>query len=79
MSVPLYRLLLQNSNLSPETQKVLIGLSDKLPVPGVDLLLGNDLCDGFVVEPIVSKVPGHSSSIPRYLKLIIKTVCLPAW
>ena len=54
MSVPLYRLLLQNRNLSPETQEVLIGLSDKLPIPGVDLLLGNNLCDGCVVEPIVS-------------------------
>ena len=62
MSVPLYRLLLQNRNLSPKSQEVLAGLSDKLPVPGVDLLLGNDLCDGCVVEPIVSKVPVESSS-----------------
>ena len=62
VSVPLYRLLLQTRNLYPKTQEVLIGLSYKLPVPGVDLLLDNNLCDGCVVEPIVSKVSVHSSS-----------------
>ena len=60
MSVPLYRVLLKSKHLKPEVQCVLIGVSDQLPVPGVDVLLGNDLALGVcTTEPLVCESPSQ--------------------
>ena len=58
MSVPSYRVLLKSKHLKPEVQCVLIGVSDQLPVHGVDVLLGNDLALGVcTTELLVCKSP----------------------
>ena len=63
MPIPLYKVALQSGLLSPNPQIVIIGVTEKLPVAGVEILIGNDLAGPRVVsEPILSSTPVCSAS-----------------
>ena len=78
MTVPLYTVVLKNRNLSPETQVIRVGVSSTLPINGVALLLGNDICEAASTspEPTVSQSPTDNSS-SEYLESKCSS-CLPA-
>jgi hypothetical protein len=75
MTIPLYKIVLKSGLLSPNVQKVVVGVTDSLPVDGVQVLMGNDLAGPRVrSEPVVSEYPVQSSSTDRleYME------CLPS-
>ena len=62
MQVPLPNLELSSEIVS---RSVVFGLRHSLPVPGVSLILGNDIAGGKVeANPCVSDTPSHDVSDP---------------
>ena len=53
-AVPLHDVMIKSEAISG---RITVGVIDELPIPGVHLLLGNDLMGGQVFTPIVSEIP----------------------
>ena len=58
----MYRVLVKSGIVSPEFKEVVLGVSEKLPVPKVQLLLGNDVAEDRVYEPVVRDIPTEGVS-----------------
>ena len=72
----MYGVLFKSGIVSPEFKEVVLGVSEKLPVPKVQLLLNNDVAEDRVYERVVCDIPTKSARSQELESKIGD--CLPA-